>query len=158
MLDKENIIEIIKIHNFNPNKRIVQKFIAKELITSIHSKEDYEISRFTSEVLFKFKEMSTLEKFNDVDIIKIFKFIPKIKIDKNEYLKIKNVIDLVYNYVGNLIFSSKKEVKRSINENSLIINKIKINDINQISDFILLKDKYLLIQKGKKNFYIIVIV
>lgn len=142
-LSKEEIEEIEKKHNEAPHLREAHKILAREIITDLHGKEEYEKAVRITEALFKgnFSELSTEEleeafKGNEV---------------KNIELN-KNIVDIL---VDMGVASSKREAREFVSGNSIEINGEKIKDIETIIDETYLTNgAYLIIKRGKKNYYI----
>jgi tyrosyl-tRNA synthetase len=143
------------IENFDnePDKNKVKRELAKDMTIRIHSTSDYEQAVKASELLFK----GTLADFNQTDeqlLNEIFEGVPQIEVSKSDYESTTNVTDLLSTLTQNQIFASKGEAKRMLKEGGVSINKEKISEASPL-EFELLKDKYLLIQKGKKNYYLL---
>ncbi len=142
-LSKEEIEQIALEQQQNPEKRIAQRRLAKEIITDIRGQEEYEKALKISESLFSDKiwELASNDIINSLDSI------PKFDIEENI-----NIVDLL---VNNNIVTSKREAREMINGNAISINNKKYNDINYIiSKKDAIEEKILLIKKGKKNYYL----
>lgn len=154
LLNQKEINELTKKHNEAPHQRLLQKKLAEELTVRVHSIEDYNIAVEASTILFSNTAGDILKKINEDTLLTIFEGVPNYDV---------NIDDLNNNLILNSlltektdIFKSKGELRRSIKENSLRINKEKCSDENLvISQQILLNQKYILIQKGKKNYFLI---
>ena len=142
-LNREEIEEIEAKHKEHPELREAQKILAREIITDIHGKEEYEKAIKISQVLFsgKFKDL------NDEELEEALKGKKIEEMDLN-----KNVLDILIDIKA---ASSKREAREFIQNNSIEINGEKVNNIDQIIDETFLTNgKYLIIQRGKKNYYI----
>lgn len=141
-LNKEEIDTIMTKHNEKPELKIAQKALAKEVITFIHSSDDYEKAKKLSEVLFT-------ENFKDLtseDVLELF--------DKKDIINISpnNLIDLLIEVKA---ASSKREAREFITGNAIKINGEKINDLDyQITDKDFIDNTYIIIKRGKKNYYV----
>ena len=141
-LSKSEIEDIMKKHNEKPELKIAQKKLAEEIITFIHSKEDYEKALNLSEILFteKFKSLTKediKDIFNEEDITEI---------------KETNLVDLLIEIKA---ASSKREAREFITNNAIKVNGEKINDLDYkvtTNDFI--DNTYVIIKRGKKNYYV----
>jgi len=153
--NKREIEEIIKFHKINSFNRILQKSIAKSVMEIIYSKNEYNLISNISNILFGNKNFYNLELISSNQLNQIFSCFPVIKINKNLFFNSKNVLDLVCISTNFLIFKSKSEAKKMIKNLGLKINKITIKQYDEKPNFKLLKERYLLIQKGKKDYYII---
>ena len=141
-LSKSEIEDIMKKHNEKPELKIAQKKLAEEIITFIHSKEDYEKALNLSEILFteKFKSLTKddiKDIFNEEDMTEI---------------KETNLVDLLVEIKA---ASSKREAREFITNNAIKVNGEKINDLDYkvtTNDFI--DNTYIIIKRGKKNYYV----
>ena len=141
-LSKEKIEDIIKKHKEKPEERIAQKILAKEFITDLHDKNEYEKALKISEALFS----EDITKLSSEDIIDNLKDVKNVKINEG------NIVD-VLTEAG--VFSSKRESRELISGNAISINNVKINDLEYIiKKDIAIDNKLILIRKGKKNYYI----
>ncbi|XZQ54100.1 MAG: tyrosine--tRNA ligase [Candidatus Karelsulcia muelleri] len=149
-LKKEEIKEIIFFHEKNPNLKLIQKKIASEITIFVHGKKIFEKIKFISNILFKKEKILTNISKNDIK--SIYENIPH----KNLFIDINfkiPILDLLVNK-SNFI-KSKKEAIRHLKCNSILINKkiIKENFVLKKND--LISESYVLLQKGKKNFFMI---
>ena len=145
--------ETIETFDNEPDKNKVKRELAKDLTTRIHSESDYEQAVKASELLFK----GSLDDFQGTDesvLNEIFEGVPQVEISKEDYINTSNVIDLLSVATNSQIFASKGEAKRMIKEGGVSINKEKISEATPM-DFSLLKEKYLLVQKGKKSYFLV---
>jgi len=155
-LTKNEIDEIIKIHTEGLHLRTLQKRLAKELTCMVHSEKDYEFAVEASKILFGDDTSEALKSLNENELLDIMDGVPRFEVTKNEFENGISMVDLLVN-VG--ILPSKSEAKKMIQSNAISLNKIKNGDINtQINSSFLLNNKYLLIQKGKKNYYLVIAV
>ena len=143
-LTPEEIIEVMKKHNEAPHLRIAQKALAKEIITDLHGKEEYEKALNISEILFS----GEIKKL-DINLIEsVFKNVPTYEIDKPT-----NVVDLL---VSSSICSSKREAREFLTTGSITINEDKITDLDFIIDkAFALDNKYVIVRRGKKKYYLV---
>ena len=142
-LTKEEIKELEKRHNENPHLREAHKALAREVITDLHGIEEYNNAVKISECLFN----GNINELNEDDIISAFKGVPTFSVNFNE--------TLLETLVNNNIVSSRREGREFLSNNSITVNGVKINDENRVIDNnILLYNKYLIIRKGKKKYFI----
>lgn len=144
---------LIAEHNANPHLRLVQKALAEEVTIRVHSKIDLENAIEASEILFGKGTTETLQKLDENTFLSVFDGVPQIEVSDADFKQ--PLLDFLTTATQNQIFPSKGEAKKMIEPGGVSINKEKINLQSQLVDFKLLKDKYLLIQKGKKNYFII---
>lgn len=154
LLPREEITELIGQHKEAPHARTLQKKLAEEITTMVHSKEEYEMALTASQILFGKGTTEQLYKLNESTFLSVFEGVPQFTVSKAEIDAGINVIDLLAEKVK--VFSSKGELRRTIKGNGLSINKEKINDPDLIVNRkFLIGGKYILVQKGKKNYYLI---
>ncbi len=149
-LTKKEIEAIQDKHIQNPEQRILQKTLAREVTTFIHGRDEYETALRTTEKLFT--QAGPIETLSEADLHAMEGIV------KSEYLRsrLEAGIDLVSFLAETHILPSKGEARKLIQSGGLRINRQKIEDIQfQVNDRSLLYDKYLLIQKGKKNYYLV---
>lgn len=154
LLDKDKIEKIIKSHNENPHLRELQNVLAKELTIMVHSEKDYISSVNASKILFGKSTTEELSTIDEKTFISVFDGVPVFEV-KDEIIKNGiNVIDLLAETTN--IFASKGECRRIIKGNGLSLNKVKVNDVNQIvNTYNLINNKFIIVQKGKKNYFLI---
>lgn len=153
LLNQEEILAMEQQHNEAPHLRILQKELAKELTIRVHSEEEYLAAVNASEILFGKGTAESLAALPESTFLSVFEGVPQFEV-------FKDVVDTEYSVVDFLtdhapIFTSKGEIRRMLKENGLSINKQKIDDSYTITSTSLLNGKYILVQKGKKNYFII---
>jgi len=154
LLPKEDIERTINEHNHAPHLRILQKKLAMEITIMVHSKEEYLASVEASEILFGKGTEKSLKAMKESLFLSVFEGVPQVEI-KAGFIG-KNLFDLLVEEVK--IFSSRGELRRMIQGGGLSINKKKIEDDQKtISMENFINGKYLLVQKGKKNYYLIIL-
>ncbi len=154
LLKKEAIEALEQEHAKAPHLRTLQKALAEDITVRVHSEQDYETAVAASEILFGKGTTESLMQLSENDLLSVFDGVPQVNINKTELADGINVIDLLTEKTQ--IFPSKGEARKMILAGGVSINKAKIEDINtMISDKDLMKDKYILAQKGKKNYYLI---
>ncbi len=142
-----------------PHLRIMQKAIAKDVTTRVHSANDFEIVKAASELLF---DKNVIEQFEIVDS-QVVEALDLIKVKKEDYQNCANLTDflatLILDEKGEpIIFKSKGDTRKAIQANSVSVNKVKITDPNKALDFGLLRSKYLIINHGKQKVYVVELV
>ena len=147
---KEEIDTLINAHREDPGRRLLQKELAKEVTCLVHSEEEYETAIEASSILFGKATSATLAKLGEEDFVDIFNNVPQKEIPE---IVGKNIIELLASETGFL--ASNGEAKRELKGNAISVNKDKVTEdfIAQESD--LIAGKYLLLQKGKKNYFIV---
>lgn len=152
---EEEICELEKQHAADPSQRILQKALAKDITSKVHSEEDYNAAIEASQILFGKGTTETLKKLDEQTFLSVFDGVPQFKISKADIENGIGIIDLLAEKTQ--VLASKGEVRRALKENSLSINKEKIKEDYIANSSCLLNNKYILVQKGKKNYYIIVV-
>jgi len=152
-LNKDEILQISDNHQRAPHLRALQKCLAEKIKYRIHGEKAYKKSLEASNILFGQNTADRINEISEEDFLMVFEGVQQYKIDKSKLSAGLNPIDLLTKESG--AFSSRGEVRRLIQSNSISVNKIKINENDVITKSQLLNNKYLLIQKGKKNYIII---
>ncbi|MDY0315810.1 MAG: tyrosine--tRNA ligase [Bacteroidales bacterium] len=155
ILPENEITEIIKQHSEATHLRILQKKLAEEITVMVHSRKEYDDAVEASMILFGNATSEALKNLDEKTFLSVFEGLPIFNVEKS---LIENGIDISEILcVQTNVFSSKGELRRTIQGNGLSINKEKFNQENGIinSDF-LINDKYILVQKGKKNYFVII--
>ena len=155
VLDQQTIENLEAEHAQAPHLRTLQKEIAKQVTIMVHSQEDYEMAVKASEILFGKSSTEDLASLDERTFLAVFEGVPQVQLSKEEYASIENVLDLFGEKTHAQIFPSKGEARKMIQGGGVSINKEKVADPNAPLTFSLLQDKFLLIQKGKKNYYIL---
>jgi tyrosyl-tRNA synthetase len=151
---KDEIENLEKQHDEAPNLRTLQKALAKDITIRVHGEEEYNKAVEASEILFGKGTTDTLKRLDSATFLSVFEGVPTFEVSKEEILQGINIIDLLAEKTQ--ILASKGEVRRALKENSLSINKEKIKEDFVTSSENLLNEQYILVQKGKKNYFIIV--
>lgn len=152
---KEEIEALEKKHEAAPHLRLLQKELAKDITIRVHSEEDYNAAIEASGILFGKGTHETLSKLSESMFLSIFEGVPTFNVSRSILETGVSPINLLSENTG--IFASKGEVKRMIREGGLSVNKIKVEDDTILNTENAINNKYLLIQKGKKNYFVIVL-
>lgn len=151
---KDEIEALEKQHDEAPNLRTLQKALAKDITIRVHGEEEYNKAVEASEILFGKGTTDTLKRLDSATFLSVFEGVPTFEVSKEEILQGINIIDLLAEKTQ--ILASKGEVRRALKENSLSINKEKIKEDYITSAESLLNEQYILVQKGKKNYFIVI--
>ena len=151
---KEFIEDLIDQHVKAPHERILQKFIASELTKMVHSEEDLQKVLNASNILFSKSKDSSFSDIDEETFTQVFEGVPNNSISNEEYNKCFSIEELL---MFSPLFSSKSDVFRSLKENSVSINKEKIDSNKDLSSIELIHSKYLVIQRGKKNYSLLIL-
>jgi len=155
MLDEKEINQMEEEHAQAPHLRILQKALAKDITIRVHSKSDYEAAIEASDILFGKGTETSLASISENMFLSVFEGVPKFTLTRNFLDEGINIVDILAEKTN--VFSSKTEVRRLIKEGGLFINKNKITEELVITIDFLINNKYILIQKGKKNYYVIIV-
>jgi tyrosyl-tRNA synthetase len=152
---KEEVEALERQHHEAPHLRMLQKELAKDITIRVHSQEDYDIAVEASQILFGKGTTETLKKLSGEMLVSVFEGVPMFTVPRSSLEQGISVPDLLA--VSTQVFPSKGETRRMLKEGGVLINKEKVSEETMIAPAQLLNDKYLLVQKGKKNYYLIVI-
>lgn len=155
-LSKEEIEKLIADHKEAPHQRQLQKTLAEEITVMVHSKEDLENAQKASEVLFGKSTAEDLKNLNEATFLDVFEGVPQAEVERSEVEEGLDMIAALSAKTGFL--NSNGEARRALKENSISVNKEKVNEDFKITPADLLNDKYVIINKGKRNTYIIRVV
>jgi tyrosyl-tRNA synthetase len=154
ILGKEEIEGLINEHNKAPQERLLQKKLAEEVTSMVHSKDEYEGAVEASQILFGKGTTESLRKMNESTFLSVFEGVPIFDVKAEILSEGVTIADLCAEHSA--IFTSKGELRRLVQGGGLSINKEKADNADMIIDSsYLLNKKYLLIQKGKKNYSLI---
>jgi len=155
LLPENEINELIKQHKESPHLRILQKKLAEEITVMVHSRKDYEDALEASTILFGNATSDVLKKLDEKTFLSVFDGVPLFNVEKSIIEKGIDIYELLC--VNTDIFPSKSELRRTIQGNGLSINKEKFNnEQTPINSEFLINNKYILVQKGKKNYFLII--
>jgi len=155
LLTKKEIKEITKQHNEAPHLRTLQKALAKDVTIRVHSEEDYNSAIEASQILFGKGTTETLKKLSEDVLLSVFEGVPQCEISKSEIESEIGIIDFLVEKTA--IFNSNGEARRMLKDNGVSINKEKVKDNFMIGAKDLLNQKYILVQKGKKNYFLVTV-
>jgi tyrosyl-tRNA synthetase len=154
LLSREEIDGLIEEHRKTPHLRVLQKRVGKEVTTMVHSEADFQTAVEASEILFGKGTAESLKKLSEEDLLAVFEGVPKFTISKAELNPGINILELLA--VKTSVFPSKGEARRMINGGGVSVNKTKITKAEEtVSADALLNHKFILIQRGKKNYFLL---
>ncbi len=154
LLSRDEIEELIRKHREAPHLRILQKKLAEEITVMVHSREEYEAAAGASQILFGQGTAEQLRRLDEKTFLSLFEGVPHFSISLRELSTGINVVDLLTEKTNS--FPSKAEVRRTIQANGLSLNKERVASADlTIDESWLLGGKYLLAQKGKKNYFLL---
>lgn len=141
-------------HAINPGLRKLQKALAEDITTRVHSADDLNKAIAASEILFGNATAEALQNLTEQDILDVFEGVPAFTISKEQVKSSIDILTLLSESAK--VFPSKGEARRSLQENAVSINKVKVTLETKITSDDLLKGKYIIAQKGKKNYYLLI--
>jgi tyrosyl-tRNA synthetase len=150
---ENEILEIIESHSKEPHLRILQKALAKSLTCRVHTENAYNQSVKVSNILFGKNTADQIQEITEQEFLMVFEGVDQYKVDRSKIMNGVDPVTLLTDFSE--AFNSKGELRRLINSNAISINKIKIKEQDQVNVDSLLINKYLLVQKGKKNYIIL---
>jgi len=153
LFSKEEVDSVLTEHHKAPHLRLLQKALAKDITVRVHSEEDYKAALEASEILFGKGTNETLQKLSEEILLSIFEGVPQCEIAKSEIEKKINIVDFLSGHTH--IFNSKSEARRMLKEGGVLLNKQKVGEDLLLSESFLLNGKYILVQKGKKNYFLV---
>ncbi len=156
MLDKQTIDELIERQDAAPHERALQKALAKEVTCMIHSEEEYEKAVAASNILFGNATGDALKSLDERTFLQVFEGVPQFKIAKSDLESENDFLTLCVEKCK--MFPSKGELRKLIQGGGISLNKEKVADpYQQVTAENLIADKYLLVQKGKKNYFLVTV-
>jgi tyrosyl-tRNA synthetase len=151
--NQQEIEKLITEHDETPHLRILQKAIADEVTTRVHSAEELEMAIKASSILFGQSTAADLKSLDEDTFLSVFEGVPQFEMKKEDLSS--GILDVLAEKTQ--VFTSKGEARRMMQSNAVSINKEKITEDFQLSGNNLLNKKYILAQKGKKNYFLIIV-
>src|SRR5690606_21396865 len=154
-LGQDEIEDLIQKHKEEPHLRQLQKKLAEEVTVLVHGKEELDNAVKASEVLFGKSTTEDLKSLNPETFLSVFEGVPQAVISMNELNSGLNIIDALSVKCG--VLSSKSEARRELKANAISVNKEKVGEAYDLTPNDLISGKYVLLQKGKKNYFILIV-
>jgi tyrosyl-tRNA synthetase len=154
LLSKDEINGIISEHREAPHHRLLQKTLAREVTTMVHSEEDYKAAVDASKILFGKATSESISNIREDMFLSVFEGVPRFELDQARGSA--SIMEILSSETS--VFNSKGELRRMVQGGGLMINKKKVTDPESnldLDDFI--NGKYLIVQKGKKNYFLIIL-
>ena len=154
LLDRETIEALIAQHDEAPHLRVLQKRLAEEITTMIHSKEELEKAQAASNILFGNATSEALRSLDEATLLQVFEGVPQFTMSRADLGK--PFVDVVVELCK--VFPSKGECRKMVQGGGVQLNKEKVTDaMREVVESDLIAGKYLLVQKGKKNYFLITV-
>jgi tyrosyl-tRNA synthetase len=155
-LSEEEIKALAEEHAADPGQRPLQKRLAREVTIMVHSEADYNAAVEASQILFSNSANEALKNIDEATLLDIFEGVPQFEVSAEDIKAGVPVLDLLAVKSG--VFASKGEARKMVQGGGVSINKEKIADPNAVvSEEVLLNGKYILVQRGKKNYYLLIV-
>ncbi len=156
-LSRKEIESMIAEHQKFPHLRTLQQELGRQIMTRVHSKDEYEKARKASHILFGTSVTEDLLGLDEATLLDVFEGVPQALVSRSAFEGAATITDLLSEVTQGAIFASKGEARRMIQGGGVSVNKVKIEDPQQKPDQQLLQNRYQLVQKGKKNYYLIIV-
>ena len=154
-LSRQEIEQLVSEHQDAPHLRILQKRLAEEITVMVHSQEDLANAKQASNILFGKSTSEDLKKLNEKTFLEVFEGVPQAEIPKSE---LENGLDMIAALADRTNFlPSNSEARRALKQNAISVNKEKAGEDYSITASDLINDKFVLLQKGKKNYFVLII-
>jgi len=154
-LTKDNIGELISEHREAPHLRVLQKRLADEITLMVHSQEDLDNAKKASNILFGKSTSEDLKTLDEITFLDVFDGVPQAKIEKTDLVTGLDMIGALAAKTGFL--GSNGEARRALKQNSISVNKEKVKEDYIITEKDLINKKFVLLQRGKKNYFVLVV-
>ena len=153
-LTREEVEALIEEQAKDPGARPLQKRLAKEITTMVHSAEDYEMAVEASQILFSNKAADALHRIDEATLLSVMEGVPQFEVPRAAIEEGTKLVDLLTDVAP--VFASKGEMRKLVQGGGVSINKEKIADpYAPVTPDMLLNDRYILVQRGKKNYYLL---
>lgn len=150
---REEVEAMEKEHDAAPHLRILQKALAKDMTIRVHSQEDYDAAVSASEILFGKGTAEGLAALSEKMFLAVFDGVPQVDVKREVITNGVGMVDFLTDVTA--IFPSKGEARRMLKDNGVSINKNKVAETTAVGADLMMNGKYILVQKGKKNYFIV---
>lgn len=155
-LSKEEIETLVKEHQEAPHQRSLQRKLAEEVTTMVHSREALDAAIEASNILFGKSTAEALRKIDEETLMQVFEGVPQFTVSKEKIAKGVRALDLFTDDAQ--IFPSKGEMRKLVKSGGVTINKERLNSFDEIIDNnYLISNKYIVAQRGRKNYFLIIV-
>ncbi len=153
-MNQSSVTKMIEEHLASPHWRLIQKQLASELTKLVHSEEDINNVIFASNIIFSKESKDNLSDIDEKTLLQIFDGLPVTKISLSDYQKSENIENVLMN---SSLFNSFSDLRRALKENSVSVNRKKIDAEAKISEIEIIKNKYIIVQRGKKKYSLLIL-
>jgi len=152
--NEASVKKMIEEHLASPHLRLIQKQLASELTKLVHSEEDLKNVIFASNIIFSKESKDNLSDIDEKTLLQIFDGLPVSKISLSDYQKSENIENVL---MSSTLFNSFSDLRRALKEKSVSVNRIKIDIEAKISEIEIIKNKYIIVQRGKKKYSLLIL-
>lgn len=154
-LSKNEIEKLVEEHTKAPHLRTLQKRLAEEITVMVHSKDDLDNAQMATNILFGNSTSDDLKKLNEHTFLEVFEGVPQASVSRED---LEDGLDMIAALSAKTSFlSSNGEARRELKQNSISVNKEKVSEDFLIKESDLIKDRYVLLQRGKKNYFVLLV-
>ncbi len=153
LFSQNEVEDLAAQHQQAPHLRILQKALAKDITVRVHSQEDYQAAVDASEILFGKGTTEALQRLDEETLLSVFEGVPQSEMSRTELETGIGIIDFLSEKTN--VFPSKSDARRMLKDGGVQINKQKVDDTFIVNNQCLLSNRYVLVQKGKKNYFLI---
>ncbi len=154
-LSKEEVDELVNSHKGAPHLRVLQKRLADEITVMVHSQEDLDKAKQASNILFGKSTSEDLKELDEKTFLEVFDGVPQAEVPMEE---VENGLDMIGALAAKTNFlASNGEARRELKQNSISVNKEKVKEDYSITAEDLINNKFVLLQRGKKNYFVLVV-
>ena len=153
-MNESSVTKMIEEHLASPHLRLIQKQLASELTKLVHSEEDLNNVIFASNIIFSKESKDNLSEIDEKTLLQIFDGLPVTKISLSDFQKSENIENVLMN---SSLFNSFSDLRRALKENSVSVNRKKIDAEAKISEIEIIKNKYIIVQRGKKKYSLLIL-
>ncbi len=155
-LTRDEIESLIAEHRADPGRRVLQRRLAEEITTMVHSADDLRAAQEASQILFSNNTADALHRLDEATLLDVFDGVPQFEVDRADIEGGIRLADLLTDKAQ--VFPSKGEMRKLVQGGGVSVNKEKVTDPQAVaSTDMLLADRYILVQKGKKNYYLLIV-
>jgi tyrosyl-tRNA synthetase len=154
MFSKDEVEKMIVEHSQAPHLRTLQKALAKDMTVRVHGEEAFQKAVEATEILFGKATKEMLSNLDEQTFLDVFSGVEQFQVSKDD-INSTNIVDFLAEKTQ--IYASKGEVRRALKENGVAINKEKLNEQTIVTSDFCLNNKYILVQKGKKTNYLVIV-
>jgi tyrosyl-tRNA synthetase len=153
LMSRQEIVKLEQEHQQAPHQRLLQKALAREITVRVHSEEALQLAEEASQILFGKGTTDALRKLDEKTLLSVFEGVPAVEVQRDLLTESIDITEFLTTHTN--IFPSKGEARRMLKDNGVSLNKEKVKEDVQVGATDLLNNKYILVQKGKKNYYLV---